>query len=110
MSALDPRTLAIWFRRHPSKASPSRLGGLPALPPDINWPRQSQLGAPLHFLGQIDLSQLPTTPLDDTRNAPVLPSTGFLFFFADMVEEMRLNDNGGARANTRVIFAPHARA
>ena len=105
---LDEPTLAIWFRRHPGHASSSRLGGLPNLPSDIDWPRQRQSGAPLHFLGQVDLSHLPTTPLGDVRNAPILPKTGFLFFFADMVEEMLWNDNGGALANTRVIFAHHA--
>jgi uncharacterized protein YwqG len=99
---------AIWFRRHPGKSSSSRLGGLPGLPADIDWPRQDESGTPLHFLGQIDLSHLPTTPLTDITNAPVLPRAGFLYFFADMVEEMLWNENGGAFANTRVVFSPHA--
>jgi uncharacterized protein YwqG len=101
------RAPAIWFRRHGGKASASKLGGLPTLPPGIEWPRQLQSGTPLHFLAQIDLSHLPPTPLERVRKAPALPKAGLLFFFADMVEEMLWDDNGGAFATTRVIFADH---
>jgi uncharacterized protein YwqG/Lon protease-like protein len=97
----------IWFRRRPGKASSSKLGGLPSMPTDVEWPRQHQSGAPLHFLAQIDLSHLPATPLESVQGAPCLPRSGLLFFFADMVEEMLWGDNGGALANTRVIFASH---
>jgi len=100
-------TPAIWFRRRPGKTSLSKLGGLPTLPTDFEWPMQHRSGTPLHFLAQIDLSHLPSTPLKDVRGAPRLPKSGLLLFFADMVEEMLWDENGGALANTRVIFADH---
>ncbi|HEY4253956.1 MAG TPA: YwqG family protein [Roseomonas sp.] len=105
------REAAIWLRRR-TGGTPSltRLGGLPALPPDIAWPRQGQSGTPLHFLAQIDLSRLPPTPLGGIPVAPTLPRSGLLFFFADMVEEMLWRDNGGPFATTRVIFADRAGA
>ena len=101
---------AIWFRRRPGKPSSTKLGGLPTLPSDFEWPKQLRSGTPLHFLAQIDLSHLPSTPLKDVRGAPRLPKSGLLFFFADMVEEMLWDRNGGALANTRVIFANHSGA
>jgi uncharacterized protein YwqG len=103
------REPAIWLRRQAGGGvALSKLGGLPALPPDIEWPRQRQAGTPLHFLAQIDLSQLPPTPLERARKAPKLPKTGLLLFFADMVEEMLWGENGGPLATTRVIFAEQA--
>jgi uncharacterized protein YwqG len=104
------RAPAIWFRRRIRKGSLSKLGGLPALPPGVEWPRQGQTRTPLHFLAQIDLSHLPPTPLERTRRAPSLPKSGLLFFFADMVEEMLWGENGGPFATTRVIFTDHAGA
>jgi uncharacterized protein YwqG len=98
------RAPAIWFRRQLGIKSLSKLGGLPNLPPSVEWPRQGQTGTPLHFLAQVDLSQLPTTPLENTRRGPALPKSGLLFFFADMIEEMLWGDNGGPFATTRVIF------
>lgn len=102
------RVPAIWFRRHSGKASLSKLGGLPTLPLDVEWPRHRQSGTPLHFLAQIDLSHLPPTPLEDAPNTPSLPRAGLLFFFADMVEEMLWGENGGPFATTRVMFIDHA--
>jgi hypothetical protein len=103
------RQPAIWFRRRQDgKSALSKLGGRPTLPPDIDWPRHGQTGTPLHFLVQIDLSSLPSTPLSDTPEAPTLPKVGLLFFFADMVEEMLWGENGGPLATTRVIFAKQA--
>jgi uncharacterized protein YwqG len=104
----EPSVPAIWFRRHSGTTSSSRLGGLPTLPLDVEWPRQRQSGTPLHFLAQIDLSHLPPTPLENAANTPCLPRAGFLFFFADMVEEMLWGDNGGPFVTTRVIFTDHA--
>jgi hypothetical protein len=102
------REAAIWFRRQVGgNGSLSRLGGLPTLPPEIDWPRQRQSGTPLHFLAQIDLSRLPSMP-PDVAGSPPLPKSGLLFFFADMVEEMLWNDNGGPFATTRVVFANQA--
>ena len=47
------RAPAIWFRRYAGKASLSKLGGLPTLPPRTDWPRQRQSGTPLHFLRRL---------------------------------------------------------
>ncbi len=100
------REPAIWLRpREDLKVSLSKLGGRPTLPPGIRWPRQHETKTPLHFLAQIDLSQLPPTPLNSARNSLSLPNAGLLFFFADMVEEMLWADNGGPFATTRVVFA-----
>lgn len=99
---------AIWFRRHPGQGSMMKLGGLPTLPFGTDWPRHPESGAPLHFLAQVDLAQLPPTPLAGARTPSPLPKTGLLFFFADMVEEMAWHDNGGPFANTRVIFSDRA--
>ena len=100
---------AIWFRRHPSHdGSLTKLGGLPTLAPELDWPRQTETGTPLHFLAQLDLSRLPPTPLQDAPGSPALPRTGLLFFFADMVEEMLWQENGGPFATTRVLYAGRA--
>jgi uncharacterized protein YwqG len=109
-SRLDQRRLpAIWLRGRPDQASfLSRLGGRPTLPPDIQWPRHGYTGTPLHFLAQIDLSSLPPTPLQNDLEAHTLPKRGLLLFFADMVEEMLWEENGGPFATTRVIFANQA--
>jgi hypothetical protein len=104
----DVRAPAIWFRRRAGGQSLSKLGGLPTLPSGIAWPRQHETGTPLHFLTQIDLSQLPRTPLESAPHAPVFPRSGILFFFADMVEEMLWDENGGPFATTRVIFGDGA--
>lgn len=37
---LSKPTPAIWFRRRPGKASSSKLGGLPTMPSDFEWPKQ----------------------------------------------------------------------
>lgn len=69
----------------------SRIGGLPDVPPDFEWPRwlpqeerydqygqpwKPRQSVPLGFLAQIDLESIPR--IDDT-----LPSTGWLYFFYD---------------------------
>jgi uncharacterized protein YwqG len=100
----EQREPAIWLRREIGGRSSSKLGGLPTLPPGVEWPRQTQTNSPLHFLAQIELSDLPPTPLDRTLGRPALPKSGLLFFFADMVEEMLWAENGGPFATTRVIF------
>ncbi|MEO1703505.1 MAG: YwqG family protein [Pseudomonadota bacterium] len=58
----------------------SFLGGLPQLHPDQEWPKAPE-GTPLHFLAQIDCSQLPKFPQNP------LPETGTLFFFGKVDEE-----------------------
>jgi uncharacterized protein YwqG len=100
------REPAIWLRRREDrKVSLSKLGGRPTLPPKTEWPRQHETKTPLHFLAQIDLSELPPTALHGAPNSLSLPRVGLMFFFADMVEEMLWGDNGGPYATTRVVFA-----
>jgi uncharacterized protein YwqG len=54
----------------------SRLGGLPDLPADLEWPEWQ--GQALAFLGQIDLADLPPA-----CRGLGLPASGLLFFFYD---------------------------
>ncbi len=56
----------------------SRLGGLPDLPPGVDWPRRDLVGTPLAFLAQVNLAEV--APADLER---VLPATGILYFFVD---------------------------
>lgn len=79
----------------------SRLGGLPLLPEAHQWPHGhgSDGRVPLHFLAQIDCSELPRV---DAR----LPTTGMLFFFARDDEE-QLWEGGEPRDSMRVIYAPN---
>jgi hypothetical protein len=67
------------------------------LPPGIDWPRTSG-GVPLHFLAQIDCTELPATD-------GVLPGSGVLFFFARIDEEMLWGDDD-PKNDCRVLFAP----
>ncbi|MFY0615664.1 MAG: DUF1963 domain-containing protein [Hyphomicrobiaceae bacterium] len=70
---------------------------------------------PMHFLAQIDLSELPALPLEP--GGPSLPSTGFLFFFANIAIEsagydwfgdhwMETEEDDGS--DTRVIYSRSA--
>jgi len=60
------------------------LGGQPRLPSDVPWPFSESNDAlnipsvPLHFIGQIDLSNMPRR-----TEMAVFPSSGTLFFFFD---------------------------
>lgn len=86
------------FRPYPPGRLPktnSHLGGLPALPPGTEWPRRAD-GTPLHFLAQIDCTELPPTD-------GVLPSQGMLFFFASIVEYMDWAE-GNSSDGVRVLF------
>jgi hypothetical protein len=75
----------------------SHLGGRPSLPGELEWPRTDS-GTPLHFLAQIDCSELPPT-------AGVLPDSGILFFFARVDDEMLWGeDDEPARDYCRVLF------
>lgn len=53
----------------------SRIGGLPDLPVEVEWPHAER---PLAFLAQVNLSEI--APLDPTG---LLPKHGILYFFAD---------------------------
>lgn len=62
-----------------TKASPktglSKLGGVPDLPPGVDWPESESEEFPLHFLGQFDFAGLP-----DFEGTP-FPSSGMLSLF-----------------------------
>ncbi len=87
-------------------SSRSRIGGLPDLPRSIAWPRVSQDndrrvkkgGYPLHFIAQLDLSELPQ--IDS-----LLPVSGTLFFFAHLDEELGWS---GSKNSVRVLFDPQS--
>jgi Domain of unknown function (DUF1963) len=70
---------------HPAR---SFFGGLPKLPPEIDWPRAEVAAADepetvaLTFIAQIDLSELP-----DFEERSLFPQTGTLYFFCSSVFE-----------------------
>jgi uncharacterized protein YwqG len=85
----------------------SKLGGLPNLPPEIEWPygrshqHSSPTRTPLQFLAQIDCCELPHCD-------HLLPSSGMLFFFANTFDDGSLaHDPDDFR---RVVFAPRVEA
>ncbi|SMX30720.1 DUF1963 domain-containing protein [Actibacterium lipolyticum] len=79
----------------------SYLGGRPCLPSSIAWPLHGETGLPMHFLAQIDCSDLPKS-----EATSVLPAEGQLMFFADLDEEMVWEDTPDAPAATRVVYVP----
>lgn len=62
----------------------SHLGGFPSLPTGTDWPRNPD-GKPIHFLGQINLSDLPKETIVDHLDEPIpnFPTSGALYFFID---------------------------
>ncbi|MBD3756467.1 MAG: DUF1963 domain-containing protein, partial [Gammaproteobacteria bacterium] len=67
------RPAVIAYRPYPPFRRPagrSKVGGYPDLPAGVEWPRTVdetdfvKAGAPLHFMAQIDLSELPWRPKD----------------------------------------------
>ena len=83
----------------------SKFGGIPDLPEGVEWPRTKaglyvEPNQALHFMAQIDLSEMPE--LDNQ-----LPRTGTLLFFARIDEEMLWGDDPGNEHNdVSVIFDP----
>lgn len=76
------RGLVPAFRISTSQSGPnpsSRFGGLPDLAKPDAWPQAN--AHPLHFLGQLRLSELPR------GHIPNLPAQGWLRFWYDTVEE-----------------------
>jgi len=89
-------------RPYPPSAFPnvrSRLGGRPQLPATLDWPWGKHYGVetPMHFLAQIDCSELPH--VDDAT-----PDKGMLFFFAVNAEE-QIWDGDEPHASVRVLYA-----
>jgi len=104
------REPCIWFGHVGAPGSNNRLGGLPALPPGVDWPLHLKTKAPLHFLLQVDLAELPPTPMPGCPFQATLPRSGMLYFFADIDEEMTFDDDivraDGLPDPARVVFAP----
>jgi uncharacterized protein YwqG len=73
----------------------SKLGGLPDIPPDFEWPLWQ--GRPLDFLLQIDLEEVSQYSVCDP-----LPKSGRLLFFYDMREQPWGSDPE-SRGSWRVI-------
>lgn len=69
----------------------SRVGGMPDLPADLDWPKHQ--GLPMMFLAQLDLA-------DVTRNHPasLFPATGHLWFFFSLAQPWGFDpkDAGGS--------------
>jgi predicted DNA-binding WGR domain protein/uncharacterized protein YwqG len=83
----------------------SRMGGLPSLPTDVEWPLHLKTKRPLHFLAQVDLGTLPPLGASKSGKAavPGLPSSGMLFFFIDMGGDLEGGKAGSSPA-TRVLY------
>ncbi|KUO18725.1 hypothetical protein AQJ91_23790 [Streptomyces dysideae] len=80
-----------------------RLGGLPSLPVDVEWPVWDGRG-PLSFVASIDCGRLPTAALDID-----LPAAGTLLFFyfdgqLDDGEALVLAENRESWAGARVLY------
>jgi hypothetical protein len=82
------RPAVALIRPYPPHRAPvgkSRFGGLPDLPRDVPWPsrfhRELKREAPLHFMAQIALDELPWRP-------DGFPTKGTLLFFAKIDETM----------------------
>ncbi|KAF0115722.1 MAG: hypothetical protein FD150_882 [Rhodobacteraceae bacterium] len=75
----------------------SWLGGLPCLPPVMDWLRNAQSGLPQHFLAQVDCADLPTL-----NGTSPLPRDGLLLFFSDL-DEKRLSESDA------VLYVPKSR-
>lgn len=103
------REPAIWFRTVEQSVSRSRRGGLPSLPDGVEWPVNGETSVPLHFMAQIDLSALPSTPLQDCPFKTPLPREGMLFFFFDCTQDMLGDEVAEAPSMySRVIYAAGA--
>jgi uncharacterized protein YwqG len=74
--AFSMRAVQLAGGRDPEPGA-SRFGGEPDMPPGAEWPTKQ--GAPLAFLGQIRLSDVPAGPERDS-----LPDSGRLLLFYDV--------------------------
>jgi uncharacterized protein YwqG len=84
-----------------TEQSMSRIGGLPSLPENIPWPEWD--GAPLAFLCQLDLSEVP--PGLETSG---LPPSGMLYFFYDQ-EQRTWGFDPEDKGSWRVIYTAMAK-
>lgn len=83
---------------HSARPGNSHFGGLPNLPDGFEWPRTPN-GVPLHFLCQMDCSEIGwETPL---------PDRGILYFFGRDDEE-QVWGSDEPHEDCRVLYAPEA--
>lgn len=76
----------------------SKLGGLPDVPPEFEWPNWKD--RPLEFIAQLDLGAMPRL-----ENLPELPATGVLYFFYDQ-EQRTWGFDPEDKGSWRTIYWP----
>ena len=100
LSALCEPCVLVRTHAHPYDTmgvGTSRIGGLPDLPKNIDWPTWRE--KPLTFLGQFRLADL--SRFDCCR---VLPSSGHLWFFYDS-EQITWGFDPQDRGSWRILYA-----
>lgn len=75
----------------------SKLGGLPDLPPTMDWPVWK--GQPLSFIGQFNMAEV--VPFDSDKS---LPQTGFLYVFYEANEQSVWGFDPGDRGAWRILY------
>ena len=70
--------IGVWPQPLPAAANPgmSRLGGMPSIPEDWNWPTLDD--EPMLFVGQINCAELAAL-----ESARLFPRSGLISFFGD---------------------------
>lgn len=107
LSPLAKNAVAITPEPHAEEEIPlgaSKLGGLPHLPGDTDWPRNETSGVPLSFVAQVNFAE--TAPFDSEGK---LPKSGMLYFFYDCsMDGMPWGFDPKDAAGFRVIFRADA--
>ena len=96
-SIMQTLRCGFWMLYDEAYPNRSKLGGLPELPNDTEWPRIN--GRPMEFLLQVYLSECS----EFFSGRVELPSRGVLFFFYDF-EELPLGDESIDDPGWRVLF------
>jgi uncharacterized protein YwqG len=94
---------SVWIKSQPAdeavlELGASRLGGLPDLPPTLAWPRWKN--TPQSFVAQLRLSDV-----HQYEAAPLLPASGWLYFFYDAAQEV-YGGNPADRGGWAVLYYP----
>jgi uncharacterized protein YwqG len=110
LGVLARLAIRMEYDTRPIERGDSKVGGLPDLPPGVDWPEWKQ--RPLAHLGQIDLRDV--APFDEEK---VLPTAGWLWFFWDAIsvafwssgtehgEQAGWGNDASDRGSSRVLFA-----
>lgn len=107
-NGLAQEALYLWPkpRSAPSDASPvGAYGGLPVLPPGVDWPISPLSNEPVHFLFQIECAALP-----DCRHPhrPLLPDRGVLMVFGGLTFPYVEDHMGETPGLAYLVHAPDA--